>query len=316
MTQNRNHSLSSVLFSGALTVVLCLWAAGDALALPPGGLSNGDGFVLAQATPDNAGNAARSTPEDPDAQTSLEDGETGEAALEDETPTDYGRFQPIADLIEAGGAIIIILGVLSLISLAIILAKIIQFTVQRVGNRSFIKPAVERLCSGDLEGAINLVERAPGAVARVMEAALRGKALGPEGEDAAREEVNRVAQAKLDGLESGLTFLRLIATISPLLGLLGTVLGMIEAFQQLQGAGDRVDPAILSGGIWEALLTTAAGLTVAIPAAAFYTALQRTVEVTTNAMEDAATQCFTAPLYTRPAPAQTPPGTATSSALA
>ena len=56
-----------------------------------------------------------------------------------------------------------------------------------------------------------------------------------------------------------------IAAIAPLLGLLGTVFGMIEAFQQMESAGKSVDPSILSGGIWEALLTTAAGLSVAIP---------------------------------------------------
>jgi biopolymer transport protein ExbB len=60
--------------------------------------------------------------------------------------------------------------------------------------------------------------------------------------------------------------LELISTIAPLLGLLGTVLGMIAAFQALQESGSRADPAILAGGIWEALLTTAAGMAVAIPA--------------------------------------------------
>ncbi len=233
-----------------------------------------------------------------------QDGVEGEEEADAEAAPNYGRFQTIMELVDAGGPIIIMLAVLSFISLAIILAKIVQFSILRVNKRNFIRGTVDLVCAGKLDEAIAQVSATPGVVARVMEAALKGKALGPEAEDIAREEVTRVAQAKLDGLESGLTFLRLIATISPLLGLLGTVLGMIEAFQQLQGAGDRVDPAILSGGIWEALLTTAAGLSVAIPAAAFYTALQRTVEVTAQAMEDAATQCFTAPLYTAgPAPA-------------
>ena len=58
----------------------------------------------------------------------------------------------------------------------------------------------------------------------------------------------------------------LAVTAAPLLGLLGTVLGMIEAFRQLEAAGTRVNPSLLAGGIWEALITTAAGLVVAIPA--------------------------------------------------
>ena len=129
-----------------------------------------------------------------------------------------------------------------------------------------------------------------------METALRGQAASRD-ERHVQDEVERVARLKLDGLERGLPLLSLVATVSPLLGLLGTVLGMIEAFQQLETAGDRVDPAILSGGIWEALLTTAAGLTVAIPAAAFFTWLQRAVDVAGQHMENAATQVFTADLY-------------------
>ena len=132
-----------------------------------------------------------------------------------------------------------------------------------------------------------------------METAIRGRIRGGD-MNQVREEVERVARSKLDGLERGLPLLSLIATVSPLLGLLGTVLGMIEAFQQLENAGDRVDPAILSGGIWEALLTTAAGLSVAIPAAAFFTWLQRSVDVAGQYMEDAATRIFTAELYEEP----------------
>ena len=66
--------------------------------------------------------------------------------------------------------------------------------------------------------------------------------------------------------ERRLTGLSVIAQVAPLLGLLGTVTGMIQAFQQIQDLQGQVNPAVLAGGIWEALITTAAGLTVAIPA--------------------------------------------------
>jgi biopolymer transport protein ExbB len=82
----------------------------------------------------------------------------------------------------------------------------------------------------------------------------------------ARDETTRVARGALMDAGSGLRALDLIATIAPLVGLLGTVLGMIEAFQALQDSGARADPSALAGGIWEALLTTAAGMAVAIPA--------------------------------------------------
>ena len=222
-------------------------------------------------------------------ETTLEDGEPIETR-------DWGRLQPIADVVEAGGPIIIILALLSVLSLAIVGVKLIQFFFVRPGDYRFVERAADILAGGKLEEALEFVSGRRGVVARVMETALRGRVLGVPNAKL-REEVERVARFKLDGLESGLPFLSLIATISPLLGLLGTVLGMIEAFQQLENAGDRVDPAILSGGIWEALLTTAAGLSVAIPAAAFYTWLQRTVDVSGQHMEDAATRVFTADIY-------------------
>ena len=215
------------------------------------------------------------------------------AAPEAAPPTFYAGAM---DLIAVGGPIIVILVALSLISLAIILAKIIQFVFLNVSARSFVQRAADQLKVGDTNGALDLLHRRRGPVARVMEAAVRGKAIGAD-EAITREEVTRVAQRQLEGLEAGLPYLSLIATISPLLGLLGTVLGMIDAFQQLEGAGDRVDPAILSGGIWEALLTTAAGLSVAIPAAAVFTWLQRTVDVVSERMEDAATRVFTVALF-------------------
>ncbi|MCG8443148.1 MAG: MotA/TolQ/ExbB proton channel family protein, partial [Caulobacterales bacterium] len=225
-----------------------------------------------------------------------------EAATPEDAAAGWGRFQPVADLVEAGGPIIIILAALSVVALTIIVVKLVQFTALRVGDRRFIAPVAQMLREGDSAGAFDTLTRRRGVVARVMETAVRGLRES-EDEPHVREEVTRVAQVKLDGLERGLPLLSLIATISPLLGLLGTVLGMIEAFQQLETAGDRVDPAILSGGIWEALLTTAAGLTVAIPAAAFFTWLQRAVDVAGQHMEDAATQVFTARIYQ---PAATP----------
>jgi biopolymer transport protein ExbB len=81
----------------------------------------------------------------------------------------------------------------------------------------------------------------------------------------ARHRLEAEAEQSFLQLERGLRALDILAQMAPLLGLFGTVLGMIEAFQALQGAGSQVDPSILAGGIWVALLTTAAGLAVAMP---------------------------------------------------
>lgn len=84
--------------------------------------------------------------------------------------------------------------------------------------------------------------------------------------EAVREATEVDARAWLQSLASGTRLLELTVVIAPLLGLLGTVLGMIDAFRTLEEAGSRADPSLLAGGIWEALLTTAAGMAVAIPA--------------------------------------------------
>ncbi len=87
-------------------------------------------------------------------------------------------------------------------------------------------------------------------------------------------------------MRGGLRTLEVISALSPLIGLLGTVFGMIGAFQALESAGSQVDPSILSGGIWEALLTTAAGLTVAIPALAAFHWADRTIELCREKLQD------------------------------
>ena len=94
---------------------------------------------------------------------------------------------------------------------------------------------------------------------------------------------------------SGLRALELIATIAPLLGLFGTVLGMIAAFQELQASGSRADPSALAGGIWEALLTTAAGMAVAIPASAALTWFESIADRLRHDLEDIATRIFVRP---------------------
>lgn len=109
---------------------------------------------------------------------------------------------------------------------------------------------------------------------------------------AGREEVTRLAQRELGALRTGLRPLELIVTIAPLIGLLGTVLGMIEAFQALETSGGQADPAVLAGGIWEALLTTAAGMAVAIPAAVALSWFEGIAETVQTQMEDAATRLF------------------------
>jgi biopolymer transport protein ExbB len=113
------------------------------------------------------------------------------------------------------------------------------------------------------------------------------------GEAQAREETTRVAKAELARARAGLRLLDLVVTIAPLLGLLGTVMGMIAAFQTLQETGGQADPSALAGGIWEALLTTAAGMGVAIPASMALAWFESVADRVQADMEDLATRIFT-----------------------
>jgi len=111
--------------------------------------------------------------------------------------------------------------------------------------------------AGDEARARSELARSKSYLKPVVELAMTGRC------DTAR--LDAEAETRFAKLERGFRFLDSVAQLSPLMGLFGTVLGMISAFQALQDAGSQVDPSILAGGIWVALMTTAVGLAVAMP---------------------------------------------------
>lgn len=165
------------------------------------------------------------------------------------------KLRSIADL---GGPVVMILLGVSILTLAVILYKLWQFSSAGVGRHKALGQAVAAFDAGDRRGARDALERSTSYLAPVIDMGL--SAAMP---DAARLQAE--AETRFARLESGFRFLDTVAQLAPLLGLFGTVLGMIEAFQALQAAGAQVDPSILAGGIWVALLTTAVGLAVAMP---------------------------------------------------
>ncbi len=172
----------------------------------------------------------------------------------------------LADLLVRGGPVIWAIGALSVLTLALILWKVFRLSALGAWTGGRVTgEAIALWQSGD--GATALARLGPrrSIRARLAHAAMVARGDPTLTPDGAREETTRIARTLLAELRSGLRPLDLIVTIAPLLGLLGTVLGMIAAFQALQQAGGQTDPATLAGGIWEALLTTAAGMAVAIP---------------------------------------------------
>lgn len=193
------------------------------------------------------------------------------------------------EFLSRGGPALWIIAVLSVLTVALCLWRILEFGRAGVWRRRQAETWIAHWPGSNLQdtGAA----RSP--LDRVVAAAMQALRNPEFDRQAAEQETTRVAKAELAALRSGLRPLELIAAIAPLIGLLGTVLGMIGAFQALQENGSGADPSVLAGGIWEALLTTAAGMAVAIPASAAVSWIEGLVEREQARMEDAAVRLFT-----------------------
>ncbi len=200
----------------------------------------------------------------------------------------------LAEFLTRGGPALWVIAALSVLTAALILWKFWDLARLGAWSRSPSEAAVRQWREGARADAVAGLGARNGLRARVSRRAMETR-LGVMPDPAAREETLRVGKLALMEARRGLRALELIATIAPLIGLLGTVLGMIEAFQALQAAGNRADPAALAGGIWQALLTTAAGMAVAIPAAMALSWFESICDRVQVDLEDLATRIFTAP---------------------
>jgi len=174
------------------------------------------------------------------------------------------------ELLNQGGPLMYVLLAFSIFALAIVLAKFWQFLQCGLYIKRDASEVVQKLLEGSnkiINSSINNLSLPLQNVVCFAFDCCQNENLT---EDNIRAEVSRVGSAEIRKLESSLRALASIAYLAPLVGLLGTVTGMIKAFSQVEAAASRVSPALLAGGIWEALLTTAFGLFIAIPAMAFF----------------------------------------------
>jgi len=201
-------------------------------------------------------------------------------------------------LVSKGGAVAIILLALSVYGFAIFLLKIYHFQSRQVlfGSNDFIDRAIQNIERGQKGIASTELSGQKNPIARVMERAIKlcDTGVSLEENSAAKEELESEGRTQLEQLTSYIRGLDAVAHLSPLLGLLGTVLGMIKAFMQLEAAGVQVDVTMLAGGIWEALITTAFGLAIAIPALATVNWLEGIVERVRQDMGDSVTRTLSA----------------------
>ncbi len=169
-------------------------------------------------------------------------------------------LEALRQIVALGGPVVAILIVMSVLALAVTLYKLWQFTVTGVGRHRVLSQALTAWDAGDHQTA-----RARLAKSHSYLAPLVGAAMDAPDLPGLDDRLDAEAGLALAGLERGFRLLDTVAQLAPLLGLFGTVLGMIEAFQSLQQAGSSIDPSLLAGGIWVALITTAVGLAVAMP---------------------------------------------------
>jgi biopolymer transport protein ExbB len=189
------------------------------------------------------------------------------------------------DLISKGGPLMYPIVLCSVIALAIVLERWFYFFRIRGGAAGMPEQVNGLLGEGRWEEAEVLCQATGGPVMGIIAAGLQVR----EKPAVEREDIlTRVGSAELRRLTGNLRGLGIVAHISPLLGLLGTVTGMMAAFMKIQELGGEVDAAILAGGIWEALITTAAGLTVAIPTMVFYHYFEGKIDTYYARMKEAA----------------------------
>ncbi|MEX0769695.1 MAG: MotA/TolQ/ExbB proton channel family protein [Balneolaceae bacterium] len=169
---------------------------------------------------------------------------------------DAGFFNVIVERFNEGGDWMWPVLTALILGLAIFLERIITLNLADINTRKFILQVQEALQDGGIEAASELCSKTRGPVASVFQAGLMR---ADEGMEAAEKAISTYGSIEMSFLERGLVWLSLFISIAPLLGFLGTVVGMIEAFDAIEAAAD-ISPSIVAGGIKIALLTTASGL--------------------------------------------------------
>ncbi|HYW80940.1 MAG TPA: MotA/TolQ/ExbB proton channel family protein [Thermoguttaceae bacterium] len=229
--------------------------------------------LLGLATASLVAFAQTDSPTEPMVAVGPEDASAGATEVVSEPqPTGETETIPTEDLwsiIRDGGPLMIPIGICSLILVAFVFERAISLRLSRVIPGPFVKRFLKQLREGELdrEKAIQLCYDNGSPVAEVFSGAVR-KWGRPAVE--VEQAIIDAGERATNGLRRYLRVINGVATVTPLLGLLGTVVGMIRAFNNIATADALGRPELLAKGISEALLTTAAGLTVAIPALIFY----------------------------------------------
>lgn len=171
-----------------------------------------------------------------------------------------GFFNVLVEYFNLGGVFMWPILVAFILGLAIFIERIITLNMADINTRKFVVNVQEKLQEGGVEAAHDYCAETRGPVASVFQAGLMRV---DEGVDSAEKAISTYGSIEMSFLERGLVWLSLFIVVGPLLGFLGTVVGMLAAFDAIEAAGD-ISPSIVAGGIKVALITTVGGLIVGI----------------------------------------------------
>src|ERR1039457_3106486 len=193
----------------------------------------------------------------------------------------------LPEMLSKGGPVLWLLLLVSAVGVAVFIERFLYCHRAQINSTEFLNGVRTVLKRNNIVEALSICDATPGPVARLVKIAILNR---DQGRERVRESLEEAGAAEGPRLEAKLNLLATIAQLAPLIGLLGTVLGFIQTFGRLQEAGLNAHIGQLSNGIWQALVCTAAGLAVAIPAHAAYNYLVSRINSIVLDLERAATE--------------------------
>jgi len=190
-------------------------------------------------------------------------------------------------LLAHGGVMLWLIMLASAAAIAVVIERLLHYHRAQINSTEFLIGVKNVLKRDNVVEALSICDATPGPVARLVKAAILAR---DRGRDGVREALEEAGLMEVPRLEQKLNLLATIAQISPLMGLLGTVMGFIRIYMVMEEQGQYAQGGLLSGGIWQALICTAAGLAVSIIAYAAYNYLVSRVNSIVLDMEKTSTE--------------------------
>jgi len=207
-----------------------------------------------------------------------------EAPVAEEVPVEEGSIHKTlkTKYIEGGAGFMSLVAVALVIGLAFCIERIIYLSLAEVNTKKLMAKVEAALAKGDVEGAKTICRNTRGPVASIC---YQGLMRIDEGVDVVERSVVSYGGVQSAYLEKGCSWITLFIAMAPSLGFLGTVVGMVQAFDDIEAAGD-ISPTVVAGGMKVALITTIFGIVVALILQVFYNYILSKIESLTSDMED------------------------------